>query len=388
MFDLNSVVAGLIQSFEEVKSEDQEVRVGGFNLFGAETTTMKEAGKGVSELASVVGNDFEAFETRFNETSVLYVDYLADIRKKEEAAKMAVVFAETVKGQLEEDVAQAKGTDRKVILSGVGVEVFCTVTNYENNRDVEARAVKQAKIEGAHQTGDHVAIVMLDPERNKELWERTEREHPVNTLPFIKVDGHTRAYGWNTPNPKDPSKYLFARPESLFITVYKNQEDHEIYQLVQDYCSGVNKATNGELQQMGMKRVEFAPISDFVKKDSWKTAFRTIKLEYGKNVDLAIETFREELEAIDDANIGTKATHKKLSGVRAAMITTYEKAGKGKWRGFWSMFFNPKTRADLFLDLWSWLEENSTAPAKEVMQEVEDAFLRHTSKGTTLAEIA
>lgn len=386
---LSSIVEGMKQAFESINAESVEVKAEGYKLFEAENNTMKAEGFTITCVAmntaiTNAGLDVAQFIDSYHAAdSVLAAMAEAEQLEKSEKAK-AVALAKTVTEEMIEQVKTAPGTDRKAIIAGVSVDVFIAITNYENNREVEARAIKQAKKEGAHQTGDQVAIVMLDKVRNAALWERTERvaveSGKPHTLPFIKIDGHTRAYGWNTPHPKEATKHLFSRPESLFLTVYKNQEDAEIYQLVQDYCSGVNKATNGELQQMGMKRVEFAPTSDFVKKDSWKTAFRTIKPEYGKDVDKAIETFRDELEAIDAANIQTKTTHRKLSGVRAAMITTYNAKAVGKWRGFWSQFFNPKTRAELFLDLLEWLETNTTAPAKDVMKRVEEAFAAHTGK--------
>ncbi|ELO4930450.1 hypothetical protein QUR06_000247 [Escherichia coli] len=390
MFDLNSVVAGFKDAFASIASENEYVKAEGYKKFEEVNNTLKGNDTVDSETfrAALVaaGLDVARFQDNYaTANDFLSRAYEAAQVEKAELAK-ATAFASSVIEEMKQQVEQAAGTERKAIIAGVSVDVFIAITNYENNRDVEKRAEKQAKqgADKAHQTGDQVAIVMLDPIRNAALWERTERVAKEaglpHTLPFIKVDGHTRAYGWKTPHPKEQNKHLFKRPECLFLTVYKNQEDAEIYQLVQDYCSGVNKATNGELQQMGMKRVEFAPESDFVKKDSWKTAFRTIHAKYGKDVDLAIETFRDELEAIDAANISTKTTHRKLSGVRAAMITTYNAKAVGKWRGFWSMFFNPKTRSDLFLDLLEWLETNSTAPSKEVLATVEEAFCKHTGK--------
>ncbi|WBM71943.1 hypothetical protein OH773_06795 [Buttiauxella sp. WJP83] len=395
MFDLNSVVTGLVHALESIRNEDPEVREEGYKLFNAENNELKGNTTVDSEDFRAVlvqmGIDIPRFQDDFATAEKFIHDrYNAECEQKAELAK-ATAFASTVIDEMKQQVETAAGTDRKAIIAGVSVDVFIAITNYENNRDVEKRAEKQAKAgaEMAHQTGDTVAIVMLDPVRNAALWERTERVAKEaglpHTLPFIKVDGHTRAYGWKTPHPKEAGKHLFKRPECLFLTVYKNQEDQEIYQLVQDYCSGVNKATNGELQQMGMKRVEFSPQSDFIKKDSWKTAFRTIKPEYGKDVDLAIETFRDELEAIDAANIQTKTTHRKLSGVRAAMITTYNAKAVGKWRGFWSMFFNPKTRSDLFLDLLEWLEMNSTESSRKVKEKVEEAFAAHTGKPVAAA---
>jgi|GEM_PF-5851788 len=309
-------------------------------------------------------------------------EHNAEVAKAAIEARNAAIT--TAKGQLLRAIKDAAGTSKKMILPCVSVDTFINVTNYENNRDVEARAIKQAKAvkqgkdTSTHQTGDQVAIALLDPERNKTLWERTVKVAEANgvphTLPFIKVDGHTRAYAWATPYTKDANQTLFSRPESLFITVYQNQTDGEIYQLVQDYCNGVNKATNGELQQMGMKKIEFAPVTAFVAKDSWKTAFRTIDREYGQNTDKALEEFREELEAIDNLKIETKNTTKKLSGVRAALITTYTMSTKTKWKEFWSRFYATKCKSELIIDLVAELGEMGTGDAVAAKAACEQSF--------------
>ena len=295
-----------------------------------------------------------------------------------------------VVGALKLALSKASGNANKSILSGVPVELFTAVTSYENNRDVADRAVKQAKAGGAHMNGDEVAIVELDQEVNAALWVRTEKQAAergeAHTLPFIKVDGHTRSYGWsvrcfaNKPSapcevPEEHAEnfitypHLFTRPESLFVTVHKGLTDDQIFNLVKEYCDGVSKANNRELQQMGMKKVEFTPTSDFVAKDSWKTAFRTIDLDLAKNFDKAIEDYKAELMAIDGLKLETKkiATHKKLSGVRAAMITTQSLATAGKWKEFWAKFFNPKCKTEMITDFWAELESNTTRPAKDVL---------------------
>lgn len=124
------------------------------------------------------------------------------------------------------------GTQDKFILSGVSVDLFVGITDYINNRPFEERAVKQAKAvkngtdTSSHDNADFVAIGVLDPVVNKTLWKRIERKAKKlgtpNTLPYIKLDGHTRGYGWSTVSPfkKDMgAKNLFERPVSLFVSV-------------------------------------------------------------------------------------------------------------------------------------------------------------------------
>lgn len=62
-----------------------------------------------------------------------------------------------------------------------------------------------------------------------------------------------------------------------------NLTDDEIYTLVKDeYCGKVGVATNKETQQMGFRKVEFNPKSDFVARDSWLTAFKLVDQKYRK----------------------------------------------------------------------------------------------------------
>ncbi|EFN5169656.1 hypothetical protein FQJ65_01170 [Escherichia coli] len=261
------------------------------------------------------------------------------IRVQAQAAKAVTTLKAAI-------AANASSNDM-ICLQDMTVDTFTSVSSYENNRDVEDRAKKQAKKGGSHHTSGIVAIAVLDPERNAALWKRTEKaaadQGIPHTLPFIKVDGHTRSRGWTTPHAKDAEKTLFDCPESLLITVYRNKTDEEIYQIVINYCDGVNKANNKELQQMGMKKVEFDPQSDFVKKDSWKTAIRTVNRDHGKlSMEKVIELYRVQLNAIDDLKIDTNSTAKKLSGVRAALIATYSENECDKWIAFWEDFFADK----------------------------------------------
>ncbi|EAQ0496838.1 hypothetical protein CTP45_07825 [Salmonella enterica] len=280
---------------------------------------------------------------------------------------------------------EANTSTKKVIcLQDMTVDTFTRVSSYENNRDVKERAVKQAKKKGTHHTSNTVAIAVLDPERNAALWKRTQKvaedQGIPHTLPFIKVDGHTRSYGWTTPDPKNAEKTLFDCPEYLLITVYRDQTDDQIHEIVHNYCDGVNKANNAELQQMGMKKVEFDPQSAFVKKDSWKTAFRTIDREHGKGeLEPVIALYRKQLEAIDSLNVDTKNTSKKLSGVRAALITTYTEEGRDKWITFWQDFYLIEPQISKVGKLISALGELKTGDAKGAMDQCVKVFKAYRS---------
>ncbi|EEO4819390.1 hypothetical protein G6K72_000825 [Salmonella enterica subsp. enterica serovar Rubislaw] len=302
------------------------------------------------------------------------------IRVQAQAAKAVT----TLKAAIEANTS----SNSVICLQDMPVDTFTSVSSYENNRDVEARAIKQAKKDGSHHTSAMVAIAVLDPERNAALWKRTEKvaadQGIPHTLPFIKVDGHTRSYGWSVvryENDKtcknlttledlkakgssDTPPYLFTRPDYLLITVHRDMTDDQIHELVHNYCDGVNKANNAELQQMGMKKVEFDPQSDFLKKDSWKTAFRTVDTANGKkSMEALIELYRKQLEAIDALKIDTKNTAKKLSGVRAALIATYSEKDCDKWIAFWEDFYQVEPESKKIQSLVSQLGELKTGNA-------------------------
>lgn len=308
---------------------------------------------------------------------------ISDVEMKELAAKVnKVVEAQSPAKTLRAAIEAHSSQRDQFTLDEMGVDTFTAVSNYENNRDVMERAAKQAKKSGTHHTSAIVAIAMLDKEKNKDLWERTEavaKEQGIaHTLPFIKLDGHTRAYGWTTPSKKDATKTMFERPECLSITVYRNQTDAQIHEIVHNYCDGVNKANNVELQQMGMKKAEFDPQTDFVRKDSWKTAFRTIDSKHGKaDLEGVIELFKDQLMAIDALNIDTTNKTKKLSGVRAAMISTYDESNSEKWVAFWSDFFAEETTSNSILRLIVKLGGLKTGAAKEAKEQCEKTFKKY-----------
>ncbi|EDK1967263.1 hypothetical protein CH513_15385 [Salmonella enterica subsp. enterica serovar Infantis] len=267
----------------------------------------------------------------------------AEVEQTATAIRVQALAAKAVT-TLTNAIAENTSSNNVICLQEMTVDTFTSVSSYENNRDVKDRAIKQAKKKGTHHTSAMVAIAVLDPERNRALWERTEKvtadQGIPHTLPFIKVDGHTRSYGWTTSDPKNTDKTLFDCPDYLLITVYRGMTDDQIHEIVHNYCDGVNKANNKELQQMGMKKVEFDPQSDFVKKDSWKTAFRTVDREYGKlSMEEVIKLCRVQLEAIDALKINTTNSTKRLSGVRAALIATYSENECDKWIAFWEDFF-------------------------------------------------
>lgn len=295
-------------------------------------------------------------------------DDAANEKAEEEAAAkvaqhQAIISA---KGQLVKLLKDAPGTDTKKTLVCFPVDTFCNVTRYINNRDVVKRAMRYHRAEKKEdlldcQRDDDVSIVLLDRERNKEIWDKTEQDANASgmphTLPYIVGDANTRHYGWSTMRGGKP---LMSHPVSGFVTlsVYIGWTNEEVEKFVARKCAGDNKETNVEKQERILKSADLWEMctSDFIKKDSWKTAFRTIDRKYAKDTNgmkQAIEDFGAELAAIDCLKLETKniATHQKLAGVRAAMITTLSLAHEGtgkkvaqtKWKEYWSRFFNDRT---------------------------------------------
>lgn len=308
-----------------------------------------------------------------------------------------------------ERVNKSTVVENMAILSGVDVDTFIAISDYENNRPVEERALNQAKAKDkiSKHLSPQVAIVLLDPQRNKALWERTEREAKAknipHTLPFVKVNGHTRAYGWShriyahDKNYKPLSNeqvgahnindyalfpYLFKRPSSLLFTVHMNLTDDEIYTLVKDeYCGKVGVATNKETQQMGFRKVEFNPKSDFVARDSWLTAFKLVDQKYRKNVQLAYEELRDALEAIEGLDIKAKAPVKRYAGIRTSLIMTYyiavsheEETKLREWIEFWSDFYSDNPSNVIVTTLLSGLTAVASNDSKSMIDKCKSSF--------------
>jgi hypothetical protein len=302
--------------------------------------------------------------------------------------------------------------ENMAILSGVEVDTFIAISDYENNRPVKERALSQAKDKGKISThlSPQVAIALLDPERNRVLWERTVRASVASgvphTLPFIKVNGHTRAFGWSnrrfcndhsfkitsilTPEKIGAENknnfamfpYLFNRPGSLLVTVHMNLTDSQIYDLVEkEYCGKVGVATNKELQQMGFRKIEFNPTTDFVSRDSWLTAFKLVDQKYRNNVHLAYQELRDALEAIEGLNVTTKAPVKKYAGIRTSLIMTFyiavkhnEETKLNQWVDFWSDFYSADASNVIVTTLLSGLTGVASNDSKTMISKCKSAF--------------
>lgn len=312
-------------------------------------------------------------------------------------------------------VVNSRVCENMIVLPGVSVDTFISISDYECNRPVKERALAQAKNSSniSKHLSPMVAIVKLDQVRNRELWERTKRVAQntgvPHTLPFIKINGHTRAFGWsnrrfyNDHTFKDSSiispdrigaanlnnfdmfPYLFTRPGSLIVTVHVNLTNEEVYSLVKDeYCGSVSVASRGELQHMGYRKVEFAPKSNFVAKDSWLTAFKLVDQKYRKNVDLAYADLHDALKAIESLSIETKSSIKKYAGVRTSLINTYNTAVKHEvetkfpqWVEFWSDFYSAEPSNDGVKNLLSGLTGVASNDSKSMIGLCTEAFEKY-----------
>ncbi|MDQ6584460.1 MULTISPECIES: hypothetical protein [Enterobacter cloacae complex] len=325
--------------------------------------------------------------------------------------QQSVVAINTIEA-LQTQVNASPVYENMVVLPGVAVDTFISISDYECNRPVKERALAQAK--NSAQISKHlssvVAVAKLDRVRNRVLWERTERvarEKGIShTLPFIKVNGHTRAFGWsnrryfNDFSFKDSSilsvdrigtaklddfdmfPHIFKRPGSLIVTVHVNLSDEEIYALVKkEYCGNVGVATRVEQQHMGYRKNDFAPSSDFVARDSWLTAFKLVDPKYRKNVDAAYAELHEALAAIESMGVRTKSSIKKYAGVRTSLIKTYYRAASHdvesklpQWAEFWTDFYQDSSSHDVVKTLHSGLTCVASNASKDMIDMCTKAF--------------
>lgn len=303
--------------------------------------------------------------------------------------------------------------ENMVMLSGVAVDTFISISDYKCNRPVKERALAQAKISA--QISKHlspvVAIAKLDRILNSALWERIERvarEKGIpHTLPFIKVNGHTRAFGWSNrrhfndrlfketsilsidqigaANLDDFERYpyLFNRPGFLIVTVHVNLTDEQIFALVEkEYCGKVSALTNKEAQHMHYRKNDFAPSSNFVARDSWLTAFKLVNPQkYRKNVDVAYAELQDALTAIEGLQVDTKAPIKKYAGVRASLIKTYDLGVRNdvesklpQWVAFWTDFYSATPSNEIVNALLSGLTGVASNASKSMIEMCVESF--------------
>lgn len=325
--------------------------------------------------------------------------------------QQSVVVINTLEA-LEAQLNASPVYENMVVLPGVAVDTFISISDYECNRPVKERALDQAKNTAkiSKQLSSVVAVAKLDPSRNRGLWQRTERtarETGIpHTLPFIKVNGHTRSFGWSNrrfcqdhtftensivsadrigaakADDFDMFPHIFQRPSSLIVTVHVNLTDEQIYTLVKDdYCGKVSVATNRDLQQMGYRKVEFAPSSNFVARDSWLTAFKLVDQKYRKNIDTAYEELHEALTAIEGLQVDTKSPIKKYAGVRSSLIKTYYLAVAHdvesklpQWVAFWTDFYSTNPADKTVTKLLSGLAGVASNASKAMIDMCTDAF--------------
>ncbi len=294
------------------------------------------------------------------------------------------------------DLLKDAGTKQKVIVSGLSVDLFCSLNDYDCNRPVEERAEKQAKKVFNHFTSDVVAIGILDPVKNADTWaavaEKAKRDGMPSTLPYFVLDGHTRKHGWTTPSSKEGGT-LFKRPADLNFIVHLNHSDDEFYRINREYCNGVGKETNTERQQSADRKTGAIFTTAFVGSESWKTAYKEVsryqnegkalkdatRTAWDKSPEAAAVEFHDIRLKIDSLKIDTKENKKKFSGVRAALIVTWELAENAKdWFSFWKNFYATKKQHPVVADLLGGLGEVKSSDTRAIFEMCIDAFNEFT----------
>lgn len=401
-FDVKELIATLSACFEDIASDDSARIDNGYQLF--ETTVNLFKGdfdiKSDDFCAALVaaGLDVPRFQDCYATAESKQVERAEQLAAKAARKAAQVEQAKATIATLDALMKEQDTTKQKVILSGLSVDLFCSLNDYDCNRPVEERAEKQAKKTFDHFTSDVVAIGILDPVKNKETWEavaeKAKRDGMPSTLPYFIEDAHTRKYGWTTPHPTN-GKTLFDRPDNLFFIVHMNHTDDEFYRINREYCNGVGKETNTERQQSADRKTGAIFATAFVGGESWKTAYKEVsryqnegkdlkdktRTAWDKNPEAAAKEFYDIRVKIDSLKVDTKESKKKFSGVRAALIVTWDLATKpSEWFSFWKNFYAVKKQHPLISDLLGELGTVKSSNTKEIFELCIDAFREFTGK--------
>lgn len=291
----------------------------------------------------------------------------ATLVKREEEVEKATKGAETAK-QLHSMLTENKklglpkvverlnalGEAPVALLTGVTVPEFLAINSYPFNRDTVERMKKE------HLNGEivnvlqkKVAVVKLDKERNADVWAEVEKqcgelEIPCS-LPWMKLDGHSRAEAWDTIKE---GAFVLAHPEEIYVDVFQGDEwsDSYIRETVKIFGSSASDLNAKERAQMANKELKLDPKSGLVN-SSWANPFRLVGIRNKASAEQeGREKYKEALIFIDGLML--EATYTKNtglntyipSGIKGGILMSWDVCQKrgiapALWRRFWMEYF-------------------------------------------------
>lgn len=204
---------------------------------------------------------------------------------------------------------------------------FMAIRGFGLNRDVSKRltAKKNTHLQGELTSAQqcNVAVVITSPE-NKDFY--------VDGQPIMKIDGHSRCAAWESG--------ALTKPDFVNVQFFFDLSDAEIVTEYKVFTNSLAQATVAEQNQIDCKLNHFEPESAFVKA-SWKDAF---KKQFDITYDEGLKKYGSLLLDIIDKwevkpEVGKASTKRHSTGVKMAILYTYDSEDYTNWEIFWKDFF-------------------------------------------------
>lgn len=270
-------------------------------------------------------------------------------KAQEERKNNAVAVVEKLKASITDNGRKTQ------VLEDLSFAEFALISDYPYNRDAKKRAESKSKthLHGAITSHNQLdfAIVVLDKAVNADLWAKVEEEAAVSgepcTLPYMKVDGHSRTAAINAGN--------LDAPEEILVKVHKEKDfsDSQVWDLVEVYCSPASDETTAEKTYKANKVTGLdVALSTKFALNSWKTAFGLLGIkseEKGREVFKDAFLFADTLKVPDSFKAGDVNKTLTASGVKAGLLASFLLAGdadeeeitEDAVKSFWVDFFSP-----------------------------------------------
>ena len=252
--------------------------------------------------------------------AVEVVDVVSPFKAAQEAAKAS--FEAALGSATEQGFIPTKS-----VMGYMKTDDFISLREFGLNRDVEKRvkADRNTHLKGelTSEQQRKVGIVLTSDSNNADFFNES--------APFMKIDGHSRCAAWVNGN--------LVKPEFVSVEFFFNLSDTEIVTEYKVFTESKAQATQAEKNNISNKMQHFEPKSAFCKQ-SWKNAFA---LALGGTYEEGLIEYRPILDMVDSwgvtPEVGAKSTKRHVSGVKFAIIDTFDSEDTSNWETFWKDFF-------------------------------------------------
>ncbi|HDU5577115.1 TPA: hypothetical protein RFV54_003720 [Klebsiella aerogenes] len=247
---------------------------------------------------------------------------------------------------------------------------FMSLRGFGLNRDVSKRleAKKNVHLKGELTSAQqcNVAVVVTTSDSG-EYYKADE--------PIMKIDGHSRCAAWESG--------ALTKPEFVNVQFFFDLDESEIVKEYKVFTNSLAQATVSEQNQIDNKMNHYEPESAFVK-TSWKNAFNKLGYEY----DAGLKEFKQcLLDFVDKWDVtperGNASTKRHSTGVKMAVLRTFDSEDTTHWESFWQDFFAKESTSPQAKKLRTQVKGMGThnpVPVKDTCEDAFRAYVKAASK--------